>query len=283
MLPCGKMSPANRPETLTWYDGLVGGQLSLSTIAENAPTTPQKRGANTNTQLLTPPSTGDFRKAVRFELPTGSPTQSKRRRLHVKDEDEFALAEYADLDDSDYFSNESVLGESSISSSLEKKNSLNLDSSSPIDERRAPGDVENPTSVQLAEPFVTSDVSQPFPFMKLPKVVRKKVYDFLLVVPGLICVRQNHTSYHNEEKAFLFAETRQLLPGIAYALPQIAVNKFKVRFSRFQYTNAGILRVSKEVYTEARAVMYVCLRISLDSMACLGIHRNPAHDLCVTY
>lgn len=265
------MPPTNRPETLTWYDGLVGGQLSLSAIAERGPTTPQKRGANANTQLPTPPSTGDFRKTVHFELPSGSPTQSKRRRLHVKDEDESALAEYADLDDSDYSSDESVLGESPIESTLEQENSLNLDSPSHIDERSAPGNTGNTTSIQLAEPFVTSDVTQPFPFMKLPKVVRKKVYDFLLVVPGLICVRQNHTSYHHEEKAFLFAETRQLLPGIAYALPQIAVNKFKVRFSRFQYTNAGILRVSKEVYTEARAVMYVGLRTFTDSIASLSI------------
>ncbi|KAF1966213.1 hypothetical protein BU23DRAFT_518279, partial [Bimuria novae-zelandiae CBS 107.79] len=95
-----------------------------------------------------------------------------------------------------------------------------------------------------------------FPFMKLPMSVRKRVYEILLVVPGLICVRQNHTSYHSEKKAFLYAENRQLLPGIAYALPQVTVNGFKIRFSRFPCTNAAILCASKEVHGETKAILY---------------------------
>ncbi|KAF2850947.1 hypothetical protein T440DRAFT_366209, partial [Plenodomus tracheiphilus IPT5] len=99
-------------------------------------------------------------------------------------------------------------------------------------------------------------VNTPFPFMKLPLSARNLVYEHLLVVPAIICVRQNHTAYHDEEKAFLYAERRELLPGIAYALAQITVDGFKVQFSRFSTTNINILRVSSKVHTEAKAILY---------------------------
>lgn len=104
--------------------------------------------------------------------------------------------------------------------------------------------------------IATCSTFEAFPFMKLPLSVRESVYEHLLVVPALICVRQNHTAYHDEKKAFLYAERRELLPGIAYALAQIKVDGFKTRFSRFPGINLGILRASKEVFTEARAIMY---------------------------
>lgn len=92
--------------------------------------------------------------------------------------------------------------------------------------------------------------------MKLPLPVRNRVYDFLCVVPALICVRQNHIVYHAERQAYLHAEHRELLPGIAYALAQLTVDGYKFRFARFRSTNVNILQASKKVHAEAKAVMY---------------------------
>ncbi|OAG06946.1 uncharacterized protein CC84DRAFT_1062284, partial [Paraphaeosphaeria sporulosa] len=113
-----------------------------------------------------------------------------------------------------------------------------------------------------------------FPFMKLPLSIRKRIYIHLLTVPGLICVRQNHTSYHNEEKAFLYAEERQLLPGIAYALPQLVVGGFKTRFARLG-GNVGVLRVCKEVAREARRVLYGSNTFEI---ICPALERSPPPD-----
>jgi hypothetical protein len=99
-------------------------------------------------------------------------------------------------------------------------------------------------------------VTEPFPLLKLPLSVRNKVYEHLLVVPGLICVHQNQTSSHDENKIHLHAEPRHLLPGIAQALAQLTVDGYKIRLSRFARTNINILLTSKEVYTEAKAVLY---------------------------
>jgi len=99
-------------------------------------------------------------------------------------------------------------------------------------------------------------VTAPFPFMKLPRSVRNKVYEHLLVVPAIICVRQNHAPFHENNKALLHAERRQLLPGIAYALAQITVDGVKVHFSRFSTTNINILRVSSKLHDEAKTILY---------------------------
>jgi hypothetical protein len=96
----------------------------------------------------------------------------------------------------------------------------------------------------------------PFPFMKLPLSVRRHVYEFLLVIPGIICLRQKHTSFHDEKKAYLHTERREFLPGIAYALAQLSVDGNKIRISRIASTNINILGASKEVYAEAKAVLY---------------------------
>lgn len=92
--------------------------------------------------------------------------------------------------------------------------------------------------------------------MKLPISVRKRVYEHLLVIPAIICVRQKHTPFHDERKAFLYIQRRELLPGIAYALAQVKVDGPKSRFARFQGTNLNILRASSEIFNEARSVMY---------------------------
>jgi hypothetical protein len=103
---------------------------------------------------------------------------------------------------------------------------------------------------------VPATLSGPFPFMKLPLSVRRRVYEHLLVVPGIICVKQKHTYFHDEKKAFLYAERREFLPGIAYALAQLSVDGNKIRISRIASTNINILGASKEVYAEAKAVLY---------------------------
>jgi hypothetical protein len=102
----------------------------------------------------------------------------------------------------------------------------------------------------------TVATSEPFPLLKLPLSVRKKVYEHLLVIPALISVRQNRASLYQGKKYYLHAESRELLPGIASALAQLTVNGYKVRFSRFANTNINILLASKEVHAEAKAVLY---------------------------
>ncbi|EDU48542.1 hypothetical protein L13192_09079 [Pyrenophora tritici-repentis] len=102
----------------------------------------------------------------------------------------------------------------------------------------------------------TPTITEPFRFLDLPVSIRNRVYTHLLVIPALICVRQNHTSFSDERKAFLYTEGRACLPGIAYALPQLVVSGPKTHFSRFRHTNIAILRVNKEIFAEAKAVLY---------------------------
>lgn len=115
-------------------------------------------------------------------------------------------------------------------------------------------------NTSIGQPPFVSDAApvavDPFPFLKLPLSIRNKIYEHLLVIPAIICVRQKHTTYHDESRAFLYAERRELLPGIAYALTQTKVDGLKSRFSRHPGTNIAILRVSQEVHAESRAIMY---------------------------
>jgi hypothetical protein len=113
---------------------------------------------------------------------------------------------------------------------------------------------ESPTPLIAA--VHTAIDNKPFPFLNLPASCRKRIYQHLLVIPSLICVRQNHTAFHHEPKAFLYAEPRDLLPGISYALTQLTVDGPKSRFSKSPTTNLNILLTNKEIFTEARAVMY---------------------------
>ncbi|KAL1606792.1 hypothetical protein SLS60_004199 [Paraconiothyrium brasiliense] len=185
-----------------------------------------------------------------------SPTKNKRR-FDRKEKDESVLAEYAELDDIN------DLSDISISNDTPPNSNPPSPTQDPISSKPLCPIIRGDAAVN-AQPKALGDatptsigniITAPFPFLKLPLSIRKIVYSILLVVPGLICVRQNHTCYHDEEKAFLYAEARLLVPGIAYALPQITVGGFKVRLSRFRYANAGILRASKEVLAEAKAVM----------------------------
>lgn len=108
----------------------------------------------------------------------------------------------------------------------------------------------------LITPVIASTVTEPFSLLKLPLSVRKKVYEHLLVVPGLICLRQKHNASHGAQKTFVHAEDRVLLPGIAYALSQLTVDGRKIGFSEFASTNINILLASREVHAEAKAILY---------------------------
>ncbi|KAF2829846.1 hypothetical protein CC86DRAFT_285711 [Ophiobolus disseminans] len=111
-------------------------------------------------------------------------------------------------------------------------------------------------NVLFASSTASSVVTEPFPFMRLPLSIREKVYEHLLVIPALICVRQENTISQDRDGGHLYTEGRDLVTGIAYALAQLTVDGYKARFSRFASTNGNILLASKEVHAEAKAVLY---------------------------
>jgi hypothetical protein len=108
----------------------------------------------------------------------------------------------------------------------------------------------------LTTPIEAPSVTEPFPLLKLPLFVRHQVYEHLLVVPGLIWVRQKHNGSHGTEESSVRPEDRVLLPGIAYGLAQLTFDGPKIGFSCFVSTNIDILLASKEVHAEAKAVLY---------------------------
>ncbi|KAF2678654.1 hypothetical protein K458DRAFT_394706 [Lentithecium fluviatile CBS 122367] len=203
-----------------------------------------------NEQLLTPPPTSGLGKRVRFADNSESPTSKRLATSEKRDESAFAayteVQDYSDEDSQDIIVLDFSSEKSDGSSTPTTPSSSFL--TSPLDKK----DSFAALAIAIDAPTVT----EPFPFMKLPLSVRNRVYEFLLVVPALICVRQKYTTYHNEKSAYLYAEHRELLPGIAYTLTQLTVAGFKLRFARFRSTNVGILRASKQVHKEAKAIMY---------------------------
>lgn len=79
-------------------------------------------------------------------------------------------------------------------------------------------------------------------------------------------VRQKRTRTYNEAHAYLFAEHRELLPGIAYALTHSSVDDFKLPFCYGEFVNAAILRVCKQVHLEARGIMYGSNQFELQNL-----------------
>jgi hypothetical protein len=114
--------------------------------------------------------------------------------------------------------------------------------------------IDTPTITTITT--ITTTTIEPFRFMGLPISIRNNIYTHLLVVPGLICVRQKHTSFHDEKKAFLHAERREFLPGIAYALVHFHVDGHKTRFSLVGLANINVLYANKDIFTEAKVVLY---------------------------
>jgi hypothetical protein len=216
---------------------------------------------------LTPPPTGGFEKSFQYsseeieqQVPPGlgSPINFKRFSLpkDASTKDDSVLSFFSkgsDEDSQDTISSD--LAESTIiwdtassTSSLTDLSDSEGDDFSdcqPLDYFAA-----------LTFPQQCRPVEGPFNFLGLPLAVRKKIYALILTIPALISVRQNRTCTYNETNAYLFAESRQLLPGIAFALAQLVVDGTKFQYCRYRYANAAILRVSQKIHYEAKEVMY---------------------------
>ncbi|KAF1929208.1 uncharacterized protein M421DRAFT_390023 [Didymella exigua CBS 183.55] len=205
------------------------------------PSTPRPSTPPRRTGLLTPPSTGGLRKRELFVVPQESPTNPRRQNKSHVHEGELLGEYFKDLNEGSD-AHECSAGDFATSASSTTPGAARF---------------EGPKAQSASTTtFVAVLPSGPFPFLKLPLSVRNMIYGHLLVIPAIICVRQKHTVYHDEKKAFLYAERRELLPGIAFDLAQTKVDGFKTHFSRFANINLNILRASKEIFSEARAVMY---------------------------
>lgn len=209
--------------------------------------------------LPTPPSTGGLGKRVRF-----TDLSSFKDYANAKTECSIKTTEGESVDEFFHKQQEGSDVELSNASDDNEEEHVSLNNIDGLPFPSSTTSSTRRTTLEKHDSFASlalaidapATVSTTFPFMKLPLSVRHQIYKHLLVVPALICVRQNHTSYHDEQKAFLYAERRELLPGIAYALAQCTVDGFQTRFSRFSSTNITILRVSKEVHAEAKPVLY---------------------------
>ncbi|KAF2130977.1 hypothetical protein P153DRAFT_355774 [Dothidotthia symphoricarpi CBS 119687] len=205
---------------------------------------------------MTPPSTGRLGKRVRFAHAGETSTtlnSTPKRHAGSKNDDSPSVYFAEPQEGSDI--------ELSEISEVDTTSSTDLTSLAPpsLKASIAPSNSileKHDSSASLAMTIDPPVTTEPFPFMSLPLSIRQKVYKHLLLIPALICVRQKHTAFHDEKKAFLYAEPRELLPGIAYALAQLTVNGYKTRFSRFHTININVLRVSKEFYAETKAIMY---------------------------
>ena len=212
--------------------------------------------------LLTPPSTGGFGKPSSFAGSQEGLHSSKRQSKSKTQEGETLTEFFEDLKedskvqaDNDSDVSPLPLDPSSVSSHSEC--SAGTTRTSAVSHEPEHTVLDKIGFFDSPSPSVTASAAvDPLPFMKLPLSVRNRVYEYLLVIPAIICVRQKHTAFHEEKKAFLYAERRELLPSIAFALTQAKVDGPKSRLSRFKGTNLNILRANKEVFTEARAVMY---------------------------
>jgi hypothetical protein len=201
--------------------------------------------------LLTPPPTGGFDKRV--QLTDDDFTGAVSKRLSNFEEGEFP---------SEFFEQ------------VEEGSDVELEESeeepvSPIDDT-PPTSATSATSSSIEASifeddglFISQDttaalsvVTEPFAFLQLPLAPRSKVYEHFLVVPGLICVRQNQAMVDEFNEGHLYADQRSLLPGISHASAQLAVNGPQIPFSRFSRTNISILLASKDIHAEAKAILY---------------------------
>ncbi|KAI8934844.1 hypothetical protein NX059_008523 [Plenodomus lindquistii] len=221
-------------------------------------TTKRPRTPSPTRYPLTPPSTGGSGKRVRFNDAESIIGNSTSRRGNKTREGESPDAFFKEVEEgSDVELSDINEGDSTSSSDDTATTSASSDSTatSIASERSLLDKQDHFAALALALDAPTT-ATKPFQFMRLPLTIRNRVYEHLLVVPAIICVRQNHTAYHDAKRAFLYAERRELLPGIAYALAQISVDGFKVQFSRFSTSNISILRASSQVHAEAKVILY---------------------------
>ena len=203
---------------------------------------------------LTPPSTGGPRKRVRFS--DVEDFNSKATRANAVSEGESPDAFFEELEEA--FDTETSNGSNDSESIPPASNTVSPSPTSTGFSKTKPTALEKHN--MFASLAFTIDapttITEPFRFMGLPVSIRNQIYAHLLVVPGLICVRQKRTTFHNEKTAFLYTERREFLPGIAYALVHLHVDEHKTRFALVSRTNINILCVSKEIFAEAKAVLY---------------------------
>jgi hypothetical protein len=206
---------------------------------------------------MSPPPTGGLYKRVHFAEPEIAKTDSNKKSRHLDKSKEGESPE-------GFFEEVYEGSDTEVHESSEDESTPSADDTSPSSPVSTTSIATKSTALEKHDAFASlalaidgpNTITGLFPFLQLPLSVRSKIYEHLLVVPGLICVRQKHTSYHDEKKAFLYAERREFLPGIAYALVQLTVGGYKVRFFRFSNTNINILRANKETYAEAKVVLY---------------------------
>jgi hypothetical protein len=208
--------------------------------------------------LPTPPSTGGTVKQVRFsglgDMDAG--LNHKARRTNNANEGESPQAFFEEP--------EETFDTEIRENSDEEEGTPSACDTAPSSPVSAGSFTTKPTALEKHDPFASlalaidtsATTTEPFRFMDLPLAIRHNIYSHLLVVPGLICVRQKHTTFHDEKKAFLYVERREFLPGIAYALVHFHVDGHKTRFSLVGRTNINILRANKEIFAEAKAVLY---------------------------
>jgi hypothetical protein len=208
--------------------------------------------------LATPPSTGGTVKRVRFsniEYLDASANDMTGRAIRFNEGESPEVF---------FYEPEETFGSETREQS-DDEGSTSTASNSTIPSPVSAGSITTkPTALEKHDPFASLALAidspavnkEHFPFMELPLSVRNMVYTHLLVVPGLICVRQKRTVFHDEKKAFLYAERREFLPGISYALVQVHVDGHKTRFPLVSRKNVNILRANKEVFAEAKAVLY---------------------------
>ncbi|KAG9185306.1 hypothetical protein G6011_07850 [Alternaria panax] len=207
--------------------------------------------------LMTPPSTGGVIKRVRFsnveDMDRDSNHEAGRANSANKGESPRAFFEEPE---------EAIDGEISENSEACESTPSPVNTVPPSPASTG-SFTTKPTALEKHDPFASLAIAidapatnEPFQFMDLPISIRNQIYSHLLVVPGLICVRQKHTTFHDEKKAFLYAERREYLPGISYALVHCHMDDHKTRFSLVGRTNSNILSVNKEVFAETKAVLY---------------------------
>jgi hypothetical protein len=202
---------------------------------------------------LTPPSTGQSVKRVRFTDLVEIDSGSKRLKQHA--EGDVLSRPSKQIQESISARADNVDTDASLPIGGEFATQVAIPSVTPVHSRKSIIE-KNELFASLAIAIGTPALEKPFPFMKLPLAIRTRIYEHLVVVPAIICVRQNHTAFHKERQAILYAERRELLPGIAYALTQLTVDSHKSRFSQLAAANVNILRVSKQVHAEAKPIMY---------------------------
>jgi hypothetical protein len=202
---------------------------------------------------LTPPSTGQSVKRVRFADLAEIDSGSKRLKQHAEGDVLSRLSKQ--IQESISIRAHNVDTGASVPIGGESATQVAIPSVTPVHFRKSIFE-KNELFASLAIAIGTTTLEKPFPFMRLPLAIRTRIYEHLVVVPAMICVRQNHTAFHKERQAILYAERRELLPGIAYALTQLTVDGHKSRFSQLAAANVNILRVSKQVHAEAKPIMY---------------------------